>query len=115
MLDYNLFHPHLVLGGKAIPASKAKAKPPFSNWEDVARTVDAVRRVPKATRPKDKPGFKPKKKLGRRRTKPRGRAALEMAMKGWPIDAPRPKRREWKAVAYGERPVTQKSLDRGKR
>ena len=114
VLDYNFFRPHLALGGKATPASKAKATPPFFSWEDVARTVEAVGRVPKATRPKDKPGFKPKKKLGRRRTRPRGRSALE-AM-GRPIDEPK-RGREGKRplVAFSEKPPTQKSLNSGKR
>ena len=119
VLDYNFFRPHLSLKGKATPASVAKAKPQFFSWEDVARTVDAVGRVPKATRPKEKPGFKPKKKLGRRRTKPRGRKALEQAKAlGWegrPIGAPRPRDRKRKAAAYAERLPTQLSLDMGKR
>ena len=105
-LDYNFFRPHLALKGKATHASKAKANPPFDSWEYVARTVDAVGRVPKATRPKDTPGVKPKKKLGRRRTRPRGRKALEQAKEicgeGRPIDAPRPRDRKRKAVAYAE-------------
>ena len=115
VLDYNFFRPHLSLPGKMPPAAMANATPPFFNWEGVARTVDAVGRVPKATRPKETPGFKPKKKLGRRRTKPRGRAALELARYGRPIDAPRPRRRERQAVAFRERRTTQKSLDTGKR
>ncbi len=112
VLDYNFFRPHMALSdGKATPAMKAKANPPFGNWEDVARTVDAVGRVPRATRPKETPGFKRKKKLGRRRTKPRGRVALELARLGRPIETRAPKRRNRRAAAYSERPATQKSLD----
>ena len=116
VLDYNFFRPHLALAnGKDTPASRAKANPPFLSWEGVARTMDAVGKVPKATRPKDTPGFKPKKKLGRRRTIPRGRATLELEKKGRPIDASRPKKRKRKAVVHSERPPTQLSLDMGKR
>ena len=119
VLDYNFFRPHLSSDGKATPASVAKAKPPFFSWEDVARTGDAVGRVPKATRPKERPRFKPKKKLGRQRTKPRERAALFMGKqldaKGNPIDAPQPRERKRKAPAFSERPAIQKSLDSGKR
>ncbi len=116
VLDYNFFRPHMALSdGKATPATLANAKPPFHSWEDVARTVEAVGRVPKATRPKETPGFKPKKKLGRRRTKPRGRAALELEKLGRPIGDRAPKKRERRPVAHSERPTTQKSLDTGKR
>ena len=119
MWDYNFFRPHLSLDGKVKPASVAKARPPFFSWEDVARSVDAVGRVPNATRPKERPGFKPKRKLGRRRSKPRGRKALEQAKalggEGRPIGAPRPRDRKRKAAAYAERLPTQLSLNMGKR
>ena len=81
----------------------------------MARTVEAVGRVPKATRPKERPGFKPKKKLGRQRTRPSGRAALGLARLGRPIDTRAPERCKHRAVAYSERPVMQRSLDTIKR
>ena len=119
VLNYNFFRPHIALGGRATPASRANAKPPFFNWQDMARTVDAKVKVEKATRPRDLPEFKPKKKLGRPRTRPRGRGITgsdrPLADAGRPIDAPVHKSRELRVVAYSERPVMQKSLDAGKR
>ena len=112
VLDYNYFRPHLALD-KATPASKAKVKAPFDDWEGVVRTVDTRgKRVGKATRPREMRDFKPKKKLGRPRIHPRGR---NVAVEGRPIDAPKPKSRKRRPVAYSERPVSQKSLDSGKR
>ena len=89
VLDYNYFRPHHALG-MATPASKAGVKAPFENWQGVAHKVRAKGRdtTPRA---RDLPGFIPKRKVGRKITKPRGRKALE------------------------ERPPTQKSLDTGKR
>lgn len=97
VLDYNYFRPHIALG-KATPTSKAKVEAPFDDWEGVARKIDTRGKVRKATRPHEYPGVKPRKKLGRSITRPRGRKA-----------------RERQAVAYGERPPSQLSLDMGKR
>ena len=71
-MDYNYFRPHHALG-KATPASKAGIKPPFDNWQGVAQKVTAKTRRVKNLRPLDMPGFKPQKKMGRPRTRPKGR------------------------------------------
>ena len=111
VLDYNYFRPHHALG-KVRPASKAGVEAPFDNWQGVAHKVRAKGkdRTPRA---RDLPGFKPKKKLGRPITKPRGRAALEAR----PIDEPVKTRagRPRPLVAHNERPPSQASLDTGKR
>lgn len=76
MLDYNYFRPHQTLGMET-PASKAGVKTPFENWQGVARNITAKTRRVKNLRPLEMAEFKPKKKLGRPRTRPRGRALTQ--------------------------------------
>ena len=110
VLDYNYFRPHHALG-KVTPASKADVDAPFENWQGVALKVRAMGKGG-TQRARDLPGFTPKRKVGRKRTKPRGRLALEARAIDEPV-----KRRERKRplVAYGERPPSQAKLDTGKR
>ena len=68
MLDYNYFRPHHAIGG-VTPASKA--------GQGVARNVAAKTRRVKNLRPLEIKGFKPQRRMGRPRTRPRGRTLTQ--------------------------------------
>ena len=76
MLDYNYFRPHHAIG-KETPAQKAGLKAPFENWQGVAGNVTAKTRRAKNLRPLEIPGFKPQRRMGRPRTRPRGRTLTQ--------------------------------------